>query len=152
MFLNSRKHIVPFKFVRRKIQNIRFVIKFHLATSGFFFFQKHQKSFYPYVYILQNQAHIFPIKDMFCFLVVGGGTSGSVIASRLSEDPDIRVLLLEAGKADDDIFESHVIDTPGLAYSLVGSSVDWKYETEPQQFCCGGLKEQVLIATEISRI
>lgn len=89
---------------------------------------------------------------MFCFLVVGGGTSGSVIASRLSEDPDIRVLLLEAGKADDDIFESHVIDTPGLAYSLVGSSVDWKYETEPQQFCCGGLKEQVLIATEISRI
>lgn len=151
MFLNSRKHIVTFKFVRRKIQNIRFVIKFHLATSVFF--SKNIKNlFYPYVYILQNQAHIFPIKDMFCFLVVGGGTSGSVIASRLSEDPDIRVLLLEAGKADDDIFESHVIDTPGLAYSLVGSSVDWKYETEPQQFCCGGLKEQVLIATEISRI
>lgn len=88
---------------------------------------------------------------MFCFLVVGGGTSGSVIASRLSEDPGIRVLLLEAGKADDDIFESHVIDTPGLAYSLVGSSVDWKYETEPQQFCCGGLKEQVRISTEITR-
>lgn len=44
MFLNSRKHIVTFKFVRRKIQNIRFVIKFHLATSVFFF-QKHQKSF-----------------------------------------------------------------------------------------------------------
>ena len=80
---------------------------------------------------------------MYWYLVVGGGTSGSVIASRLSEDPDIRVLLLEAGKADDDIFESHVKDTPGLAYSLVGSSVDWKYETEPQQFCCGGLKDQV---------
>lgn len=76
-------------------------------------------------------------------LVVGGGTSGSVIASRLSEDPDIRVLVLEAGKADDDIFESHVIDTPGLSYSLVGSSVDWKYETEPQQHCCNGLSEKV---------
>lgn len=67
---------------------------------------------------------------MFCFFVVGGGMFGLVIVLRLFEDLDIWVLLLEVGKVDDDIFESYVIDIFGLVYSLVGSSVDWKYEIE----------------------
>ncbi|KAK3099162.1 hypothetical protein FSP39_000326, partial [Pinctada imbricata] len=73
--------------------------------------------------------------------LVGGGSTGSVLAARLSENEDLDVLLLEAGSLDTDIFKSHVIDTPGLATSLIGSDIDWKYKTVPQHHCCSGLKD-----------
>ncbi len=66
----------------------------------------------------------------FDFLIVGAGSAGSVIASRLSEDPACRVGLIEAGgmPADPDIADPRKWpDLPGRAY-------DWAYRTVPQPF------------------
>jgi len=64
----------------------------------------------------------------FDYIVVGGGTAGCVLAARLSEDRDTRVLLLEAGAAT----PSAGMSDPVAFFSLQGSSVDWGYQTIPQ--------------------
>lgn len=69
------------------------------------------------------------------FIVIGGGSAGSVIASRLSEINDWTVLLLEAGGD-----ESIVSDIPGGAKYLQLTDMDWQYKTEPQEGQCLGLK------------
>ena len=62
------------------------------------------------------------------YIVVGGGSAGSALASRLSEDPAASVLLLEAGGGDDRFW----IQTPiGYGKSFYDARVNWKYVTEP---------------------
>lgn len=58
------------------------------------------------------------------FIVVGGGSAGAVIASRLSEVANWTVLLLEAGGD-----ENEVSDVPALAVYTQLSELDWKYQT-----------------------
>lgn len=61
-------------------------------------------------------------------VIVGGGTCGCVLASRLSEDPALRIALVEAGGSGDD----PVIRDP-LQWSLLqGGRFDWGYSTTPQ--------------------
>ncbi|KAF5351053.1 hypothetical protein D9756_008210 [Leucocoprinus leucothites] len=60
------------------------------------------------------------------FLVVGGGTAGSVIASRLSEDSRFNVLVIEAGPTNEDALLSIV---PGLQARLAHTAYDWNYTT-----------------------
>jgi choline dehydrogenase len=64
----------------------------------------------------------------FDVIVVGAGTAGCVVASRLSEDPSCRVALIEAGGTN---LRPDVM-VPGAASLLHRSSADWKFYTEPQ--------------------
>jgi choline dehydrogenase len=64
----------------------------------------------------------------FDYIVVGAGSSGCVLAGRLSEDPAARVLLLEAGSTADD----PAVTTPGRWVTLIGSAYDWGYTTDPE--------------------
>ena len=62
---------------------------------------------------------------------VGAGSAGAVTAARLSENQDVQVLLLDAGQV-----EFPMADIPVNSMMLINSEVDWKFETEPQQYCC----------------
>ncbi len=69
--------------------------------------------------------------DDFDIIVVGGGTAGLVIANRLSEDPNLQVLILEAGKNKND---DPKIYMPAILTQTWGDpDYDWVYETVPQE-------------------
>lgn len=68
-------------------------------------------------------------REMFHYVIVGAGSAGCVLANRLSEDPAVRVLLLEAG-GDDDADEVRI---PAAFSSLFKTKRDWNYETTLQK-------------------
>jgi choline dehydrogenase len=63
------------------------------------------------------------------FIIVGGGSSGAALVHRLSADPLVRVLLLEAGVSGE---QDPAVTTPGRWASLIGSPYDWAYQTESE--------------------
>lgn len=64
----------------------------------------------------------------FDYIIVGGGTAGSLLANRLSADPRNRVLVLEAGGKDDWIWFHIPI---GYLFAIGNPRADWCYKTEP---------------------
>ncbi len=62
------------------------------------------------------------------YIIVGAGSAGAALAARLSEDPAVSVLLLEAG-APDKALELHV---PAAFSKLFRGPYDWSYDTVPQ--------------------
>jgi choline dehydrogenase-like flavoprotein len=62
------------------------------------------------------------------YVIVGAGSAGCVLANRLSEDPSVRVLLLEAGGKD----RSLNVKIPAAFAKQFHTKLDWDYSTEPE--------------------
>ena len=70
------------------------------------------------------------LKHDYDFVIIGGGTAGLAVAARLTENPDVTVGVLEAGKNKLDDF---LVDTPGTFTQLLGNDeYDWRFKTVPQ--------------------
>src|SRR5258708_17350341 len=76
---------------------------------------------------LNQQKLTAKLKPYYDFIVCGSGSSGSVVARRLAENPDVSVLLLEAGGTDD---VPNVIEAIQWATNL-GSERDWGFADQP---------------------
>ncbi|KAB0791574.1 hypothetical protein PPYR_03374 [Photinus pyralis] len=68
---------------------------------------------------------------VFDFAVIGSGSAGSVVASRLSEDRNWTVLLLEAGGE-----ENHFTEIPAMSTYAAGLECNWGFNSTPQTACC----------------
>jgi choline dehydrogenase len=73
------------------------------------------------------------LKSRYDFIICGSGSSGSVVARRLAENPDVSVLLLEAGGSD---------DTPSVTEAAqwrtnLGSERDWNFQAQPNAYLNG---------------
>ena len=65
------------------------------------------------------------------YIIVGAGSAGCVLAARLSEDPDVSVLVIEAGPPDD----KENIQVPAAFGTLLKTDIDWDYATMPEPGC-----------------
>lgn len=75
-----------------------------------------------------NQAHLSArLRPRYDVVVCGAGASGSVVARRLAENPQVQVLLLEAGGSD----EAEAVLNPALWPTNLGSERDWGFLAEP---------------------
>ena len=69
--------------------------------------------------------------DSFDFIIIGGGTSGLVLANRLSENPDVSVAVIEAG---DSILHNPNVTQIENYFASLGTDIDWQYESQPQTY------------------
>lgn len=84
--------------------------------------------------LLSNVADI-PNNVKFDFIVVGGGNAGNVVANRLTENPKVNVLVLEAGPSNEGVITSEI---PFLAPELtLPSPYEWNYTTTTQPGLAG---------------
>ncbi|HEX4186258.1 MAG TPA: GMC family oxidoreductase N-terminal domain-containing protein [Solirubrobacteraceae bacterium] len=70
---------------------------------------------------------------MFDYVIVGAGSAGCVLAARLSEDPEVSVLLLEAGPPD----TKENVHVPLGYLQLAATDVDWDFHSAPEPECDG---------------
>jgi choline dehydrogenase len=76
------------------------------------------------------------VKRVYDFVIVGGGSAGCVLANRLSENSDTRVLVLEAGRPDYP-WDLYIHMPAALSFPIGNRFYDWKYESEPEPFMHG---------------
>ena len=86
-----------------------------------------------------SQLPYRPVKESsYDYIIVGAGSAGCVLANRLTETPDVSVLLIEAGGTDD----KSEIQVPLAFFELQKSEVDWHYVSTPQKHTCKMHQEQ----------
>lgn len=68
-------------------------------------------------------------ESYFDFIIVGGGTTGCILANRLSTTLNVSVLMLEAGGP-----QSVITDMIGNTQYLIGGEFDWNYRVQPQRY------------------
>ena len=98
----------------------------HQASIFTLFLQAIMSSYYdlndPRQYPIDRTEEILNSNKEFDFVIVGGGTAGSVLAHRFTEVKDWNVLLIERG--EDPLPETEV---PALVFSAFGTSQDYRY-------------------------
>ncbi|OTB10837.1 putative GMC oxidoreductase [Daldinia sp. EC12] len=67
--------------------------------------------------------------EVFDYVIAGAGTCGLVLANRLSEDPNIKVAVIEPG---DDVRNNPNVTDVGAFLRALGTEIDWQYTTTPQ--------------------
>jgi choline dehydrogenase len=82
---------------------------------------------------VNQQEQRSKLKPHYDFIVCGSGSSGSVVARRLAENPNVSVLLLEAGGDDDIPSISEASSWP----ANLGSERDWSFQSQPSSYLNG---------------
>ena len=67
------------------------------------------------------------------YIIVGGGSAGSVLGNRLSENENNQVLVLEAGRPDY-WWDVYIHMPAALTFPIGSKFYDWKYQSEPEPF------------------
>jgi choline dehydrogenase len=81
-----------------------------------------------------NQSRLLSeMKSQYDFIICGSGSSGSVVARRLAENPQVSVLLVEAGGEDN----VPSVTEPGKWFQNLGSERDWNFRAEPSPYLNG---------------
>jgi hypothetical protein len=91
--------------------------------------------------VSEGVASTWTHSSRYDYIVVGGGTSGLVVANRLSEDYNVSVAVIEAGGIE--LYNPNITDTSKYGKAF-GTAVDWQYQSAPQTYA--GDAPQVLRA------
>ena len=107
-----------------------YTINHKTSTLQLLYYNPHT---YPSLAVIQQDPIKFftmaAINDVFDFVVIGGGTAGLVVAARLTENPNVNVVVLEAG---DSYIGDPRINLPAGWPALLGTEADWNFKTTPQ--------------------